>query len=32
MNQDIESTMPESFAKVRQAVQEANGIWIFSPE
>ena len=32
MNQDIEFPVPESVAGVRQAVQEADGIWIFSPE
>ena len=32
MNQDIEFPPPESVARVRQAVQEADGIWIFSPE
>ena len=32
MNQDIEIPAPESVARVRQAVQEADGIWIFSPE
>ena len=32
MNQDIEFPVPESVARVRQAVQEADGIWIFSPE
>ena len=32
MNQDIEFPAPESVAHVRQAVQEADGIWIFSPE
>ena len=32
MNQDIEFPVPESVASVRQAVQEADGIWIFSPE
>ena len=32
MNQDIEFPAPESVASVRQAVQEADGIWIFSPE
>ena len=32
MNQDIEFPAPESVAGVRQAVQEADGIWIFSPE
>lgn len=32
MNQDIEFPAPESVARVRRAVQEADGIWIFSPE
>ena len=32
MNQDMEFPAPESVAGVRQAVQEADGIWIFSPE
>ena len=32
MNQDIEFPTPESVARVRKAVQEADGIWIFSPE
>ena len=32
MNQDIEFPAPESVARVRQAVQESDGIWIFSPE
>jgi len=32
MNQDIEFPAPESVARVRQAVREADGIWIFSPE
>ena len=32
MNQDIEFPAPESVARVRQAAQEADGIWIFSPE
>ena len=32
MNQDLEFPAPESVARVRQAVQEADGIWIFSPE
>ena len=32
MNQDIEFPVPENVARVRQAVQEAEGIWIFSPE
>lgn len=32
MNQDIEFPAPESVSRVRQAVQEADGVWIFSPE
>lgn len=32
MNQDIEFPTPESVAKARQAAQEADGIWIFTPE
>ena len=32
MNQDIEFPTPESVARVRSAVQETDGIWIFSPE
>ena len=32
LNQDMEFPAPESVARVRQAVQEADGIWIFSPE
>lgn len=32
MNQDIEVPPPESVARVRQAVQAADGIWIVSPE
>ena len=32
MNQDIEFPAPGSVARVRQAVQKADGIWIFSPE
>ena len=32
MNQDIEFPTPESVARVRQTVQDADGIWIFSPE
>lgn len=32
MNQDIEFPAPESVSRVRQAVQEADGIWIVSPE
>lgn len=32
MNQDIEFPVPESVARVRQAVLEADGIWIVSAE
>ena len=32
MNQDIEFPAPESGVRVRQTVQEADGIWIFTPE
>ena len=32
MNQDMEFPAPESVVRVRQAVQEADGVWIFSPE
>ena len=32
LNQDIEYPVPESVAKVRSAVQKADGIWILSPE
>ena len=32
MNQDIESPVPDSVASVRAAVQEADGIWICTPE
>ena len=32
MNQDIEFPAPESVERVRQAVREADGIWIVSPE
>lgn len=32
MNQDIESPVPESVARVRSAVKEADGIWICTPE
>lgn len=31
-NQDLEFPTPDSVAQVRQAVQEADGIWIVSPE
>ena len=32
LNQDIEFPAPAAVAKVRQAAQEADGIWILSPE
>lgn len=32
MNQDIEFPAPAAVARVRQEVQEADGLWIFSPE
>ena len=32
LNQDVEFPAPEPVARVRKAVQEADGIWIFSPE
>ena len=32
MNQDIEFPAPDSVAKARQAVMDADGIWIFTPE
>ena len=32
MNQDIEFPPPGAVARVRQAVQEADGVWIVSPE
>lgn len=32
LNQDMEFPVPAAVARVRQAVQEADGIWIFSPE
>ena len=32
MNQDMEFPAPESVARVRQAIQGADAIWIFSPE
>ncbi len=32
MNQDIEFPAPESVARVRREVRDADGIWIFSPE
>ena len=32
MNQDIEFPAPESVARVRAAVQQADALWIFTPE
>ena len=32
MNQDIEFPTPEAVARVRTEVEEADGIWIFTPE
>ena len=32
MNQDIEFPAPEKVQRVRDAVKEADGIWIFTPE
>lgn len=32
MNQDIEHPAPEAVARVREAVKQADGIWLFSPE
>ena len=32
MNQDAENPVPEVVARVRKAVQDADGIWIFTPE
>ena len=32
MNQDIEQPEPASVARVRQAISEADGLWIFTPE
>lgn len=32
MNQDIEFPAPEAVSRVRAAVQEADGLWLFSPE
>ena len=32
MNQDIEFPVPESIATVRQQIQEADAVWICSPE
>jgi chromate reductase len=31
-NQDIETPAPESVQRIRKAVQEADGIWFFTPE
>ena len=31
-NQDLEADPPEAVGRVRAAVEEADGIWIFSPE
>ncbi len=32
MNQDIEYPAPEAVRRVRAAVREADGLWIFTPE
>ena len=32
MNQDIEHPAPEAVSRVRKAVREADGVWLFSPE
>ncbi|MFR7737531.1 MAG: NADPH-dependent FMN reductase, partial [Eggerthella lenta] len=32
MNQDIEHPAPEAVMRVREAVREADGLWLFSPE
>ena len=32
MNQDAENSVPEAVSRVREAVQSADGIWIFTPE
>lgn len=32
LNQDIEQPEPEVVARIRQAVTEADGLWIFTPE
>ena len=32
MNQDAENPVPKAVSRVREAVQDADGIWIFTPE
>ena len=32
MNQDIEHPAPEAVTRVREAVREVDGLWLFSPE
>ena len=32
MNQDLEASVPASVSRVRQAILDADGIWIFTPE
>ena len=32
LNQDIEFPPPEAVVKVRSVIQEADAVWIFSPE
>ena len=32
MNQDIEHPAPEAVTRVREAVRETDGLWLFSPE
>ncbi len=32
MNQDLEHPEPEAVARVRAAVRETDGVWVFSPE
>ena len=32
LNQDIEFPAPEAVTRVRRAVQDADGVWIFTPE
>ena len=32
LNQDIEQPEPEVVARIRKAVAEADGLWIFTPE
>ena len=32
MNQDIEHPAPQAVSRVRDAVREADGLWLFSPE